>query len=102
VPPGTREAARAVRDSPVVKLTTRRRVRRRITKVADSGASGDSARGRRYVATDPALDDVLRAAGFEVTEAGRQRWRRLLAQPIPQAAVDEARRLLDRARGRAA
>jgi len=54
------------------------------------------------VATDPTLDDVLRAAGFEVTEAGRQRWRRQLALPIAQAALDDAQRLLDRARGRAA
>jgi len=52
--------------------------------------------------TDPALDGVLRAAGFEVTEAGRQRWRAQLSQPIPQAALDDAKRLLDRARGRAA
>jgi hypothetical protein len=58
----------------------------------------------REVATDPALDDVLRAAGFEVTEAGRQRWRRRIALPIPPAALDEARRWLDRTRnaGRAA
>jgi hypothetical protein len=52
--------------------------------------------------TDPALDEVLRAAGFEVTEAGRSRWRAELSQPIPQAALDDAKRLLDRARGRAA
>jgi hypothetical protein len=52
--------------------------------------------------TDPALDGVLRAAGFEVTEAGRQRWRAQLSRPIPQAALDDAKRLLDRARGRAA
>jgi len=52
--------------------------------------------------TDPALDEVLRAAGFEVTEAGRQRWRAELSRPIPQAALDDAKRLLDRTRGRAA
>jgi hypothetical protein len=52
--------------------------------------------------TDPALDDVLRAAGFEVTDAGRRRWRAELSQPIPQTALDDAQRLLDRARGRAA
>ncbi|HET8682411.1 MAG TPA: hypothetical protein VFM54_11130 [Micromonosporaceae bacterium] len=67
-----------------------------------SSASEGAARVRPGMVTDPALDDVLRAAGFEVTEAGRQRWRRQLAQPIPQATLDEARRLLDRARGRAA
>ena len=52
--------------------------------------------------TDPALDEVLRAAGFEVTEAGRRRWRAELSQHIPQATLDDAKRLLDRARGRAA
>ena len=57
---------------------------------------------RREMVTDPMMDDVLRAAGFEITEAGRQRWRRQLALPIPQAALDEAQRLLDRVRGRAA
>ena len=70
--------------------------------VADRGTSGDAARARRDTATDPTLDDVLRAAGFEVTEAGRQRWRVQLSAPIPRATLDEARRLLDRARGRAA
>lgn len=48
------------------------------------------------------LDDVLRAAGFEITEAGRRRWRTQLALPIPATALVEAQRLLDRARGRAA
>jgi hypothetical protein len=67
--------------------------------VADSGARSAAA-GER--ATDPALDDVLRAAGFEVTEAGRRRWRAELSRAIPQATLDDARRLLDRARGRAA
>ena len=62
---------------------------------ARSGAAGEGV-------TDPALDDVLRAAGFEVTEAGRRRWRAELSQPIPQATLDDAQRLLDRARGRAA
>lgn len=75
---------------------------RMMTTVAGGGTSADAARVRRGAATDPALEGVLRTAGFEVTEAGRQRWRRQLAQPIPPAALDEARRLLDRARGRAA
>ncbi len=57
---------------------------------------------RRETVTDPTLDEVLRAAGFDVTEAGRQRWRRQLAMTIPQAALVEAQRLLDRARGHAA
>jgi hypothetical protein len=67
--------------------------------VANRGA-GDGAAGGRV--TDPALDDVLRAAGFEVTEAGRRRWRAELARPIPRAALDDAQRLLDRAQGHAA
>jgi hypothetical protein len=67
--------------------------------VADSAAHGGAAGG---TVTDPALDDVLRAAGFQVTEAGRRRWRAELSQPIPQATLDDAKRLLDRARGRAA
>ena len=70
--------------------------------MAESGASGDAAGPRRRTPTDPALDDVLRDAGFDVTEAGRQRWRVQLSQPIPPAAVAEAQRMLDRARGRAA
>jgi hypothetical protein len=57
---------------------------------------------RRGTVTDPTLDDVLRAAGFEVTEAGRQRWRRQLALPISKLALDEAQQLLDRVRSRAA
>ena len=67
--------------------------------MADGGALGGAA-GERV--TDPALDEVLRAAGFQVTPAGRQRWRAELARPIPKAALDDAKRLLDRARGRAA
>jgi hypothetical protein len=70
--------------------------------VASSGASEEGPGARRETLTDPTLDEVLRAAGFDVTEAGRQRWRRKLALPIPQAALIEAQRLLDRARGRAA
>jgi len=56
----------------------------------------------RETVTDPTLDEVLRAAGFAVTDAGRQRWRRQLATGISPAALAEARRMLDRARGRAA
>jgi hypothetical protein len=67
--------------------------------VADGGAR-DGAAGETV--TDPALDEVLTAAGFAITEAGRRRWRAELSTPIPQAALDDAKRLLDRARGRAA
>jgi hypothetical protein len=70
--------------------------------VGGGGASGDAPGVRRQAVTDPTLDDVLRVAGFEVTDAARQRWRRKLALPIPPAALVEAQRLLDRARGRAA
>jgi hypothetical protein len=66
------------------------------------GTSEEAAGVRRVTATDPALEDVLRVAGFEVTEAGRRRWRAQLAAPIPAAALAEARRLRDRARGHAA
>ena len=70
--------------------------------MADGGASRDAAGARRERVTDPALEEVLRAAGFEVTAAGRQRWRAELSRPIPQAVLDDAKRLLDRAWGRAA
>ncbi|MDG4822958.1 hypothetical protein O7635_13980 [Asanoa sp. WMMD1127] len=48
--------------------------------------------------TDPTLDEVLRNAGFEVTEAGRARWRAELSRPIPEAALDDAKRMLGRGR----
>ena len=67
--------------------------------MADGGAYRDLP---GEAVTDPALDEVLRAAGFEVTQAGRQRWRAELARPIPQAALDDAKRLLERAWGRVA
>ena len=67
--------------------------------MADGGAYRDS---RGETVTDPALDEVLRSAGFQVTPAGRQRWRAELAQPIPKAALDDAKRLLERAWGRVA
>jgi hypothetical protein len=73
-----------------------------MSPVAGDGSSGDAQGRPRETVTDPALDEVLRAAGFEVTDAGRQHWRRKLALPIPPAALVEAQRLLDRARGRAA
>jgi hypothetical protein len=66
------------------------------------GASEEAAGVRRETATDPTLDDVLMAAGFEVTEAGRRRWRVQLAGPVPAAALAEARQMRDRARGHAA
>jgi hypothetical protein len=74
-------------------------LKRIVSNVADGGTSRNAARMRRESATDPTLDDVLRAAGFEVSEAGRQRWRQQLALPIPPAALEEARQLFERARG---
>lgn len=53
-------------------------------------------------ASDGAVDDVLRDAGFEVTEAGRRRWRARLATPIPAEALHEGRRMREQARRRAA
>jgi hypothetical protein len=70
--------------------------------VAERGVSDDAGRPPPKNATDPTLDEVLRAAGFEITEAGRERWRRQLATPISQEALDEAQRMLDWVRGRAA
>jgi hypothetical protein len=70
--------------------------------MAERGTSDDAASAPGAIATDPTMDDVLRDAGFEITDAGRERWRRQLATPIPQEALDEAQRMLDRARGRAA
>jgi hypothetical protein len=67
--------------------------------VADGDPHSDAA---GETVTDPALDEVLHAAGFEISQAGRQRWRAELSRPIPQAALDDAKRLLDRAWGRAA
>jgi hypothetical protein len=67
--------------------------------VADGGAYRDLP---GETVTDPALDEVLRAAGFQITRAGRQRWRAELARPIPKAALDDAKRLLERAWGRVA
>jgi hypothetical protein len=65
-------------------------------------ADSDAPDAAGETVTDPALDEVLRAAGFEISPAGRQRWRAELSRPIPQAALDDAKRLLERAWGRAA
>ncbi|GAB4104795.1 hypothetical protein GCM10028790_38140 [Micromonospora taraxaci] len=43
------------------------------------------------------LDEVLRRAGIEATEAGRARWRERLSTPIPAEALAEGRRMLGRA-----
>jgi hypothetical protein len=42
-------------------------------------------------------DEVLRAAGFDITEAGKRRWRDQLREPIPADALTQARRLLGHA-----
>jgi hypothetical protein len=41
-------------------------------------------------------DEILRAAGFDITEAGKRRWRERLREPIPADALTEARRMLGR------
>lgn len=43
------------------------------------------------------LDEVLRRAGIEVTDAGKARWRDRLAAPIPPEALAEGQRILDEA-----
>ncbi|HET8681376.1 MAG TPA: hypothetical protein VFM54_05835 [Micromonosporaceae bacterium] len=43
------------------------------------------------------LEEVLRRAGIEVTEAGKARWRDRLAAPIPADALAEGQRMLDEA-----
>jgi hypothetical protein len=40
-------------------------------------------------------DEVLRAAGIEVTEAGKARWRERLGRPMAPEVLDEGGRLLD-------
>jgi hypothetical protein len=70
--------------------------------MAGSSTPDDRAQVAAEAVTDPALDEVLRDAGFEVTDAGRERWRERLATPIPTEALEEGQRMLDRARGRAA
>jgi hypothetical protein len=54
------------------------------------------------MAAERPLDEVLREAGFQVTEEGRARWRQRLATPISAEALAEGQRMLDRADGRAA
>lgn len=43
------------------------------------------------------LDEVLRRAGIEVTDAGKTRWRDRLAAPISDEALAEGQRMLDEA-----
>jgi hypothetical protein len=46
---------------------------------------------------DPEIEAMLRDAGHTVTAEGRARWRERLATPIPDDALDEARRYRARA-----
>lgn len=57
-------------------------------------ASAAVARALRAQIHAARTDEALRAAGIEVTEAGKRRWRERLARPIPAEAVEEGRRLL--------
>jgi hypothetical protein len=43
------------------------------------------------------VEEVLRRAGIEVTEAGKARWRDRLATPIPADALAEGQRMLGEA-----
>jgi hypothetical protein len=43
------------------------------------------------------VDEVLRRAGIEVTDAGKARWRDRLSTPIPDDALAEGQRMLDEA-----
>ena len=43
------------------------------------------------------VDEVLRRAGIEVTEAGKARWRDRLATPMPADVLDAGQRMLDEA-----
>jgi hypothetical protein len=52
--------------------------------------------------SDDTVNEVLRDAGFQVTEAGRRRWRERLAMPIPAEALQEGQRMREQARRRAA
>jgi hypothetical protein len=56
----------------------------------------------RTTVTDPGVDEMLREAGFTITVAGKERWRRRLAKPMSAEALAEGRRLRQRARGHAA
>jgi hypothetical protein len=61
-----------------------------MTSSASENAAADLA---AYVGTEPA-EKVLREAGIVPTEAGKQRWRDRLSQPIPEDALAEGRRWL--------
>jgi hypothetical protein len=41
-------------------------------------------------------DEVLRRAGFEVTEAGKARWRERLGHPIPRHAIRAGHEMIGR------
>jgi len=69
-----------------------------MTSSASENAAAELA---AYAGTEPA-EKVLREAGMAPTEAGKQRWRELLSQPIPEEALAEGRRWLAEAHGEAA
>jgi hypothetical protein len=71
----------------------------RMTSSASDNAA--AAAELAFVGTEPA-EKVLREAGMAPTEAGKQRWRERLSEPIPDEALAEGRRWLaeDRAEAR--
>lgn len=53
-----------------------------------SAAVTDAVRSQMRTAR---TEQLLRAAGIEITDEGRMRWREQLARPIPEDALAEAR-----------
>ncbi len=70
--------------------------------MAPSSADESRVPATATAVTDPALDEVLRDAGFALTAAGKQRWRQRLRTPISAEALHEGQRMLDQARSSAA
>jgi hypothetical protein len=66
-------------------------------QMANSASENVEAELTAYVGSEPA-EEMLREAGIVPTQAGKQRWRELLSQPIPAEALAEGRRWRDEAR----
>jgi hypothetical protein len=43
-------------------------------------------------------EEILRASGLDITDAGRARWREALSRPIPAEAIADGDEMLRRAR----
>ncbi|HZN16672.1 MAG TPA: hypothetical protein VFB84_00490 [Micromonosporaceae bacterium] len=68
--------------------------------MTSSASENAAAELRAHVGTEPA-EKVLREAGIVTTEAGKQRWRSRLHEPIPEEALAEGRRWLAEAHAEA-